>query len=130
VNRVTIQRLSALVAILSLCGMAAQQKGCDLPNVVPSTKADAATYVYEKSQHAIPSAVLSGLNKLNRERKIVATLFEADTKDGSGDTPEQYKAPLAAATTAGLPALVATAGATVLNVAKPTTEAETLEAVP
>lgn len=95
------------------------------------TKATAATYVYEKDQHAIPAPVLAALDKLNRERKIVATVFEQDTKDGTGETPEQYEVPLAAATNAGLPALVATNGSKVLRVVKnPQTEAAVLEAVP
>ncbi len=94
-------------------------------------KATAATYVYEKDSTAIPSAVEAALNRLNRERKIVATVFEQDTKDGTGETPEQYKASLAAATQAGLPALVATSGTRVLRVTKnPQTEADVLGGVP
>lgn len=97
----------------------------------PTTPATAATYVYEKDVSAIPTAVLVGLNRLNRERKIVATLFERDTKDGDGDTPDQYRVPLAAAQKAGLPALVVTAGEQVLRVVKaPTTEAQVMEAAP
>lgn len=81
-------------------------------------KATAATYVYEKDQHAIPSHVLVALNRINRERGIVATLVEADLKDGSGDVPDQYKVPIAAAKQAGLPAVVVTAGDKVLSVLK------------
>jgi hypothetical protein len=96
----------------------------------PMTPATAATYVYEKDVTAIPSPVAAGLNRLNREKKIVATLFEEDTVDGTGQTPEQYRVPLSAAQSAGLPALVVTAGAAVLKVVKaPTTEAAVLEAV-
>lgn len=95
------------------------------------TKATAATYVYEKDQHAIPAPVLAALDKLNRDRKITATIFEQDTKDGTGETPEQYKVPLAAALEAGLPSLVVTGGSKVLRVVKnPQTEAAVLEAVP
>lgn len=101
------------------------------PDVPPApTVATAATYVYEKDQTAVPSDVQLGLNKLNRERKIVATLFEEDTIDGDGDVPDQYKVPLAAAQQAGLPSLVVTNGATVVRVVKaPTTEQQVLEAV-
>jgi hypothetical protein len=60
---------------------------------------------------------------------VVATVFEDDTRDGSGEVPDQYKVPLAAAQQAGLPALVVTAGDKVLKVAKdPKTEAEVMEA--
>ncbi len=91
--------------------------------VDPSTKATAATYVYEKDETAISFGVAAGLNRLNREKKIVATLFEADTVDGDGDVPDQYRVPLVEAQKVGLPALVVTAGPDVLNVVKaPATE--------
>ena len=74
--------------------------------------------------------MLAALDKLNRERKIIANSFEQDTKDGQGEVPDQYKVPLQAAKAAGLPALVITAGATVLKVVKnPKTEAEVMEAL-
>lgn len=105
-----------------------------LPNIVaplsPATKATAATYVYEERSGSVPSPVLSALNKLNRERHILATALDADVKDGTGDEPEQYKVTLAAARKAGLPALVITSGDKVLAVvANPKTEAAVLEAV-
>ena len=101
------------------------------PVVVPSTKAVAATYVYEKDQGTPPPPVMAGLNRLNRERKILATIFEQDTKDGTGEIPEQYKAAVTAAKEAGLPALVVTASGAVVKVVKaPTTEAAVWEAVP
>ena len=96
----------------------------------PATKATAATFVYEKDQHIVPGPVLAALNQLNRERGIIATLFEQDTKDGTGDVPEQYKPALAAAKEAGLPALVVQAGKDVLRTVKdPKTEDEVLKAV-
>jgi hypothetical protein len=99
------------------------------PVVDPTTKPTAATYVYEKDQGGVPSAVMSGLNRLNREKKVLATVFERDSTDGS-EVPEQYKIPLAEANKAGLPALVITSGSTVLKVIKaPKTEAEIVEAV-
>jgi hypothetical protein len=63
------------------------------PSVVVATPelATSAVYVYEKDESAIPVGVTVGLNRLNRERHIVATLLEADTTDGSGDVPEQYR---------------------------------------
>jgi hypothetical protein len=96
----------------------------------PVNPATAATYIYEKDDTAVPVAVSTGINRLNREKKIVATLFEEDTRDGNGEVPDQYKAPLGAAQQAGLPALVVTNGEKVLNVVKdPKTEAEVWGAV-
>jgi hypothetical protein len=101
----------------------------DPPTPPVTTKATAAVYVYEKDETAVPSAVLAGLNRVNREQKIRATLFEDDSVDGTGDVPEQYKTPLAEARKVGLPALVVMAGESVLRVVKaPTTEAAVVEA--
>lgn len=101
------------------------------PPVDPDNKALAATFVYEKDEHVVPAAVLSGLNKLNRERKIIATLLDDDTTDGGGNIPEQYKLIVPAARAAGLPALVVTGAKGVIRVVKsPTTEAQVLEAAP
>lgn len=100
------------------------------PAVDPATTPTAAIYVYEKDETAVPSAVRSALNRLNRERKILATEFEDDTIDDTGSTPAQYTIPLAAARKAGLPALVVMAGSEVLSVTlAPTTEEQVLEAV-
>lgn len=91
----------------------------------------AVVYVYEKDQHAVPSAVMAGLNRLNREKKITATIFDRDTVDGTGQVPDQYKAPLAAAVDSGVPSLVAMAGETVRKVVKdPKTEAEVMGVAP
>lgn len=96
----------------------------------PDSPATAATYIYEKDNTAIPVGVSTGLNRLNREKNIRATLFEEDTVDGDGDVPDQYKVPLEAATKAGLPALVVTAGDAVLKVVKdPRTEQQVMEAI-
>lgn len=101
------------------------------PKPAPVEKATAATFVYEKDQHALPPPVLAALNRLNRERGIVATVLEADTKDGTGEVPEQYKVPLAAAKEAGLPALVVTGLKGVIRVVKdPKTEQAVMDAVP
>jgi len=103
------------------------------PSVVVATPelATAAVYVYEKDESAIPVGVTVGLNRLNRERHIVATLLEADPDDGTGDVPEQYREALAAATASGLPALVVLSGTTVLSVTPAPVDAEAIvRAVP
>ena len=101
-----------------------------LPDLV-TTKATAATYVYEKDNGSVPPPVLAALNRLNREKQIVATTFDDDTTDGTGAVPDQYKVPLEAATKAGLPSLVVTADKVVLKVVKsPTTEEQVWGAVP
>ncbi len=98
-----------------------------IPRLSPAVTA--ATYVYEKDEGGIPNEVQTGLDRLNREKKILATPFEQDTKDGAGEVPDRYKVPLEAAKKVGLPSLVATAGAKVVRVVKnPTTEAAVMEA--
>ncbi len=98
-------------------------------DVIAPAKPTAATYVYEKDDSVVPSPVMVALNQLNRAG-IVATIFEEDTVNGDGETPAQYKVPLAAAKEAGPPALVVTAGDKVLRVVKsPKTAEEVLEAV-
>lgn len=89
-----------------------------VPIVTAPAAATAAVYVYEKDATAVPVGVTVGLNRLNRDRGIVATLLEADTVDGTGDIPEQYRGALAAAKGHGLPALVVLSGSTVLSVVK------------
>jgi len=102
-----------------------------VPAVTAPAAATAAVYVYEKDASAVPVGVTVGLNKLNRERKIVATLLEADPDDGTGEIPDQYREALAAATASGLPALVVLSGSTVLSVTPaPTDPDEIARAVP
>jgi hypothetical protein len=118
-----VKRLLLVVAVLMMAI-------AFLPVSWSATKPTAATYFYEKDDTAIPLGVTTGLNRLNRERGIVATLFEDDTSDGDGDIPDQYKIPLEAARKAGLPALVVVGGVKVLNVVPaPTTEVQMMEAV-
>jgi len=120
---------AGLVLIFGLPPMPAIQ----WPGVVVATPeiATAAVYVYEKDESAIPVGVTAGLNRLNRERHIVATLLEADPDDGTGDVPEQYREALAAATASGLPALVVLSGTTVLSVTPAPVDADAiLRAVP
>jgi len=116
-------------------------QGCNpnpsLPN--PTTppvvvqKPTAATYVYEKDTTAIPSGVLAGLNRLNLDRlgdSFIASVFEQDTVDGEGETPDQYKVALKSARESGLPSLVVTSGAVVLKVVKnPQTEQDVIGAL-
>lgn len=101
------------------------------PVIPPTTEPMAVTYVYEKDDGPIPPAVLSGLNRLNREKKIVATLFEDDSTDGDDDVPDQYKTALRAAKELGLPALIVTAGDRVLwQLKSPQTEEQVIRSVP
>ena len=118
--------IDALKAIVKELGAPAPKP--DTPS--PTTPATAATYIHEKDDSPVPSAVRVALDRLNRERNIRATEFEDDATDGDGDVPEQYKVPLAAARQAGLPAFVVTAGSDVLKVVRdPRTEAQVFEAI-
>lgn len=101
----------------------------DVPDPPPTTdKVDAVTYVFEQQDGAPPRQVMDALDALNR-LGIVATVFERDTTDGTGDIPSQYKAALTAAKAAGLPCLVATSnGKVVRTVQRPTTKEQVLEA--
>lgn len=101
------------------------------PIVAPSAPATGAVYVYEKDESPVPVGVTVALNRLNREQRIAATLLEADTTNGTGVVPAQFKPALDAAKAAGLPCLVVVAGSTVLRVVPaPATEAAVMEAVP
>jgi hypothetical protein len=98
------------------------------PTPVDPSKITAVTYVYEKDDTAIPSAVHVALNKLNRQG-ITATIFEQNTFDGDGQIPDQYAAALVAAKANGLPSLVVLADRKVVRTVKsPTTEDQVLEA--
>lgn len=98
------------------------------PIVVPVTKVTAVVYVWEKDEAPMPSAVRDALDTLNRQG-IIATEFEQNTKNGKGETPEQYKVPLAAAKIVGLPALIVMDGSKVIRTVKsPNSVAQVLEA--
>lgn len=100
-----------------------------LPNTTPTVTA--AVYVYEKDDGPVPVGVYTGIEKLNLQKKILASLFEKDTVDGTGDTPEQYKPALDAAKSKSIPSLVVLSGTTTLTIVeKPQTESDILEAVP
>ncbi len=96
--------------------------------VTPFRKTDRVTYVYEKDDGTPPPAVAKAIDTLHRQG-ITATIFEEDTTDGTGQTPDQYKIALDAARKSGLPSLVVQAGPVVKLVnTKPTTEADVIEA--
>jgi len=98
---------------------------------VVAKTATGAAYVYEKDATAVPPGVTVGLNRLNRERQILATLVEADATDGDGEVPDQYRAAVEAAKARGLPALVVLSGSTVLAIVKAPTDADAVvRAVP
>lgn len=119
------------LGLLLLAGPLPAWRGCSHDVAVVPSKATAAMYVYEKDASAVPVGVTVALNRLNRERQIVATLLEADTTDGDGDVPDQYKPVLEAARQKGLPALVVLAGSTVLAVVAAPTDADAIvRAVP
>lgn len=108
------------------------QPPTDPPPVDPNPgKIDRVTYVYEKDANITPRPVAYALQRLNTEYvAVVATEFEEDTLDGTGDIPDQYKVALEAARKAGLPALVIQAGAKVVRVVKdPKTEQQVMDAV-
>lgn len=93
----------------------------------PPSQVTQVTYVYEKSRHYLPNQVAAELDRLNRAG-ILATSFEADTVDSTGQTPRQYVAALAAAKAAGLPCLVSQRGSTVFRVkVKPLVTADVQE---
>lgn len=133
--RLPIWKVALLIAAFWCLSGGVSWQGCKMPSLpgLPSfvQHADTAVYVYEKDQGSMPAAVMSGLNKLNTERKILATEFEQDTTDGNGKTPEQYVVALGAAKKNGLPSLVATNGPRVLKVTKdPRTEEAVIGGVP
>ena len=90
-----------------------------------------AVYVYEKDLSRVPPGVAAGLSRLNRERQIVANLVEADTTDGDGQVPDQFRPAVDAARGRGLPALVVLSGSTVLSVVPAPADADAVwRAVP
>lgn len=96
--------------------------------VEPSTKATAATYFILKGT-PLNQEIVYALDKLNAQG-IRATLALDNTKDGTGDIPDQYKVSLPAARQAGLPALVVMAGEKVMRVVKsPKNEADVIGAI-
>lgn len=118
-----------LVVLLILVALFAFGGGGDISPLAPGVTA--VTYVYEKDDTVVSSEVMSGINRLNREKKVTASIVDDDVKDGNGETPAQYVAPIEASKKDGLPILVATNGSTVVRVVKnPKTEAEVVGIVP
>lgn len=114
--------VNATVLLLSgvflLAGASLPQIPITLPVPIPApvtTKATSCVYVYEKDAGPIHPSILAALDKINREKKIPATLFEQDTKDGTGEIPEQYKPALEAAKKVTLPAFVVLSGTTAIS---------------
>lgn len=133
-SRLNLRDRIAVSLAVAVAVVAIQAKGCVLPDLVPDLTPGptAATVVYDKDQAPIPSAVKAAIDEINRTTDIVATFFEANTRDGSGQVPDQYRVPAAAAEGSGVPALVVTSGDTVLKVrpiVRETTKAEVMEAV-
>ena len=121
-----------LIACLCVFVLASAGGGSWLPDVIAPSKPDAATYVHEKDDSQLVPAVQSAINKLNRIEGFTASVFEDDTTDGAGQTPDQYVVPAEAAREDGKPCVVFTAGDEVFRVipvTDDTTEAEVLEVV-
>lgn len=123
--------VSAGSAIVDVGGTITVPTEPDTPPVDTTTRIDRVTYVYEKDQNIAPRPVSFALHRLNTEYKdVIASEFEEDSTDGTGEVPEQYKIALEAARKEGLPALVIQAGSKVVRVLKaPKTEAEVMAEV-
>lgn len=123
--------VSAGSAIVDVGGTITVPTEPDVPPVDPTTRIDRVTYVYEKDFNITPRPVAFALQRLNAEYKdVIASEFEEDTLDGSGEVPDQYKIALEAARKSGLPALVIQAGSRVVKVIKsPTTEEQVMTEV-
>lgn len=72
----------------------------------PSTQIKAITYIFDKSKTAPPPGVVKGLDRLNREKKIKATMLEDPSNNENGRVAKQYERALAAAKSAGMPVAV------------------------
>lgn len=95
----------------------------------PNDVVTSVTYVYDKEQGSIPSAVQLALDRINREKRVQATAYELGTRDGDDDIPAQYQVANATAEKEGCPLLVVQAGSTVLRIVKnPTTTEQVWEA--
>lgn len=101
------------------------------PNNPPSTrKVRRITYVYEKDQNQVPKPVAAALQAINADGSVVATEFEEDSVDGTGETPDQYKKALEFSKKIGLPSMVIEYDSGEPKVIKdPKTEKEVMEAV-
>lgn len=120
-----------LVAGSPLLPVSGREWKVEIKSPVVSPAVSAVVYVYEKDEASIPVGVSSAINRLNRERSIVASIFERDTVDGTGQTPDQFKPALDAAKRESIPSLIVLSGTSVVKVVKsPKTETEVLGAIP
>lgn len=90
------------------------------------------TYVYEKDSNPVPPGVAVALAEINKETPdIIATEFEDDTRDGTGEVPDQYAVALQAAKDEGIPCLVVedNRGEVLRVVRAPTTQEQVEEAL-
>lgn len=106
----------------------------NLPPVTPPTnpgKITQLTYVYEKDDNPTPRQVRTALQQIQGgSLGIVATEYEQNTPDGTGQVPTQYQIALKAAKEKGLPALVVQSGNVVLKViSDPQTTQQVLDAI-
>lgn len=125
--------LLAGTPVLPLATQPVQPGPLPAPSPAPVSPATvtAMVYVYEKDAGPVPPGVAAGLDRINREKRVPGTLFEQDTVDGTGKTPEQYRVPLKAARDASLPALIVMSGTTVAKTVKaPKTAEDVLKAFP
>ena len=98
------------------------------PDDPPDPVASRVTYVYEKDVNPVPPAVAAALNELNANG-WTASEFEEDTRDGTGQVPDQYAVALREAQAKGLPALVVETPSGVVVVSNPKTRADVIDAV-
>lgn len=109
------QKKPSLAPIVLLLGLWYLLNGGGLPSVIAPSGVTAVHYFLEKDKDAPRSPILSALDKLN-SKGVVANMVEVDTKDGTGEVPEQYKVSLPAAIEKGIPAVVALSGSKVSKV--------------
>ena len=77
-----------------------------VPTPVNPSKALRATYVYEKSRHAIPGELTALFRELIQSGDCSAGSIDQDVRNGDGSVPKQYAVALAKAKEAGLPIVV------------------------
>ena len=118
-----IPRNEQIALVILLAVLAVQWFG----GGVVAQQVTAAVYVYEQRQGSVPPAVLAGIDKLNRSG-IEATTFDVDTTDGTGETPDQYKAALTAAKEKGLPEFVVSASGRIVRTCDVATEEDVVRA--
>lgn len=84
--------------------------GCPdpIPPVVPVETISKITYVYEKDEGGVPSAILAALSEVESSHaSVTVSVFEDDTVDGTGQVPVQFQRAKEASDKYGRPCLVA-----------------------